>query len=278
MDLHDVAGSFDLDPIYDGYNGRFLFNAHTTPHDDQTSSGSTVRRRSLITEPDTVAPPRRVIKWQNTHWLVGNVNDDSYMGEVIRRNYGLKKSTGTVEMLTPGQAAQGTPGTVFHVNRDYYRDNSDTRTSADWDTMWNVYCPFTEPVTKGMFLRQDGRLMRVRNVYEGLDEFLVAEADQLDTDALQPITFVSTGKPDLVSGVKQEISTAVTAVQTDMAKHFEFRIAADADIKPGDRMLFVAQAVFTPKVGDQFMMQGARWRVLVAQVHRDAWAVHARRQ
>lgn len=277
MDLHAVAGSFDKDPIYDAYTGRLLFLAHTTPHDDQTSSGSTVRRRTLVTQPGTRAPARRVITWQGTQWVVGNANDDSFDGSIIRRNYGLKKSTGLVEMVTPGQAARGAVGTFFHAQREYFRDVADARTSADWDTMWNVYCPLNEPVTKGMFLLHGNSVMRVRNVYEGLDEFLVAEADQFDPDAIQLATFVRTGRPSLVTDQQAPVTLETRVIQTDMAKHYEFRIAADADIKPGDRMLFVDQASLEPKPGDQLTMMGAKWRVMVVAPHRDAWAVQVRR-
>ena len=275
MDITAASSFFDDDPVYDAYTGDLLFYCHTTAHDDHTSSGATARRRTMSTEPSTTPPARRVITLHGEQWVVGINNPDSFAGTVVRRSYGLKKSTGVLAALSPAAACLGQEGPEFHAQREYFRDTQDARTSSDWDLMWNVFCPFNEPVAKGCFLRQGSSLMRVRNVYPSVDEFLIAEADQLDADASQMITFVSTRR-DLVTEAPISVSIPTQAIQTDVMKYYEFRTLGESRLQPGDRTVFVAKSAYTPKVGAEFMMQGAKWRALAVVSEQDAWALHAR--
>lgn len=275
MDIRDAARYFNDDPVYDAYTGALLFYCHTTPHDDHTSSGATARRRSMITAADTVAPARHAVTIYGEAWIVGNSNPDGFQGVQIRRSYGLKKSTGLVDLLTPGQACLGAAGTPFHAHKEYFRDMQEAHTASDWDTMWNIFCPPGEAVTAGVFLRQGGSLMRVRNAYLTMEELIVAETDQLDADALQSATFTS-AVLDLATDSTTETDTPVPVIQTDMAKFFRYRTLAEADLQPGDRTVFVPASSYTPKTGELFLMQGARWRVVTAVPELDSFAVHAR--
>lgn len=277
MDLSIASSFFDNDEVRDAYTGRLLFLAHSMPHDDTTSSGSTVRRKTLVTEPDMRAPARRVISFNGEIWIVGNSNPDSFQGELVRRNFGLKKSSGLFQLLTPGQAASGTPGLRMHAQRDYFRDTTDTQTSSEWDTMWSVYCPFNEPVKKGMYLQLGTTLMRIRNLYPSVDEFLVAEADELDADVRQQVEFIRKGKMDLVSGVAPEESVFVDVLQFEIPKGYSFRVEAEAQTVAGDRSIVLEKADYIPATGATFRMLGAEWRVMSVVPQADSWALHARR-
>jgi len=275
MDIADADSFFDDDPVYDAYTGELLFHCHTTPHDDHTSSGATARRRTMTTINGTVAPARRVVTVYGDAWLVGNSNPDGFQGDLIRRSYGLKKSTGLMAAMSPAMACLGGIGTELHAHKEYYRDNQDMRTSADWDTMWNIFCAPGEPVMKGAFLRQGGVLYRVRNVYPSIEELLVAEADQLDDDAFQGATFTSTTL-DEATDTETASSIATTVIQMDLARCYEFRTLAEADVRPGDRAVFVAKSTLQPPVGAALTMLGARWRVLAVVSSGDAWNLHVR--
>lgn len=277
MEFADAAGFFNDDPVLDGYTDALLFYCHTTSHDDQTSSGATARRRTMTTEVDTVPPARGVVKLYGERWLVSDSNVDSRFGQAVRRSYSLKKSTGAMALLTPGQAATAAAGTTFYAQKEYFRDQANARTEADWDVMWNVFCPLAEAVAKGSFLRQDGVLLRVRNAYPSIDRFRIAEADQFDDDAYQAVTFTSTGAPNLRTGLMDTISLATTAIQTDTQKFYEFRTEGESVQKPGDRTIFVAKIALSPKVGAELTMLGEKWRVLAVVSELDSWALHARR-
>lgn len=275
MEFSAAASYFNQDEVFDAYSDDLLFLGKTTAHDDHTSSGATSRRRTLTTDVDARAPARRVIRWYDSFWLVGNNNVDSFQGEAVRRTFGLKKSTGIMSLLTPGQAATGIAGVQFHAHREYYRDMTDAATSADYDTMWNVFCPFNEPVAKGMFLRQDNTLYRVRNARPSVDEFLIAEADQFDADAVQQAVFTQGAALDFDTGAAPAAVTAMV-IQTDVPKYYVFRNEAESGNKPGDRTVFVAKSAVTPKVGDHLAMLGASWRVVTVASESDSWALRAR--
>jgi hypothetical protein len=275
MDIADVDSYFDDDPVYDAYTGALLFHCHTTPHDDHTSSGATARRRTMTTVPGTAAPARAVVQIHGETWLVGNSNVDSFQGVPIRRSYGLKKSSGLVSALTPGEVCLAAAGTEFHVHKEYFRDTQDAKTSADWDVMWNVFCPPGEPVAKGTFLRQGATLLRVRNAYPSIEDLTIAEADQLDADARQPVTFISSVL-DLVADTRTATSVSTWAIQTDPQKCYQFRTLAESTLQPGDRAVYIAKAAYMPVVGAEFTMQGAKWRALTIVSEQDAWLLHVR--
>lgn len=276
MDFADVAGYFDDDPVYDGYTGELLFYCHTTPHDDQTSSGATARRRTMTTENETTPPARGVVKVYESRWLVSDSNPDAFQGELVRRSYSLKKSTGLMDLLTPGQAAKSGAGLPFYAHKEYFRDQANARTESDWDVMWNVFAAMAEPIVKGSFFRQDGVLFRVRNCYPSVDLFRISEADQLDDDALQAATFTTAGVLNLRTDTLDNFSQAVTVIQTDTQKFYHFRTLGENTQQPGDRTVFVAKEDLTPKVGGELTMLSARWRIVAVVPELDSWACQVR--
>lgn len=276
MKLANASRHFNNDFVYDGYTNSFLFQAHTSAHDDHTSSGATARRRTMRTVPGTTPPARRVVKLGLDYWLVGNSNDDTFNSQTIRRSYGLKKSTGLMSALSPAAACLGNTGTPFHAQIEYYRDLSNPLTESELDTMFNIYCPFQEPITKGTFLRQNNLLYRVRNIYDTVDEYQIAETDGLDADALQTAHFTSNGEVSLVDDLRPMVSITTGVIQTDDLKFYRFRDAAEADRKPGDLAVFVPASALAVQVGAEFDMLGQTWQVRSVQPELDAWALHVR--
>lgn len=277
MDLKDAARYFDKDSVYDGYSGALLFVGHTKPHDDHTSSGATSRRRTLTTLPANAAPARGVVTLYGERWLVGSNNPDTYHGAQIRRNFDLKKSTGLMKLLTPGQACLSGSGTDFYVHKEYFKDMVDPLTTADYDVMWNIFCPLNEAVIKGSFLREGSTIFRVRNAYSTVELLNIAETDQFDSDALQSVTFGANAGFNLITDAPTAAAVTTTVIQTDVPKYYQFRTEQEAERKPGDRTVFVAKSAITPKVSATFTMLGALWRVLAVVSENDAWAMQVRR-
>lgn len=275
MRFSDISAYFDKDPVYDAYTGALLFTCHTSAHDDHTSSGSTSRRRTMTTSEGIAIPPRRAVVLYGEAWIVGNSNPDHFQGVAVRRSHDLKKSTGLMELLTPGQACLGGAGPQFHAHREYYRDSVDTRSSADWDVMWNIYHAPGEGVMEGKFLRQDGILYRARTTRDSVEQYDITAADQLDADTMQSAEFTSQQR-SLVTEQPVGAPITVQVIQTDLTKFFEFRTQGESKVQPGDRTIFVAQSAHTPKVGAEFTMQNLRWRVLAVVPELDAYALHVR--
>lgn len=272
MDFANAATYFDNDAIFDAYTDEFLFTARTTAHDDHTSSGSTSRRRTLIAPVDAILPARRAIRWYDSHWLVGGDNADGFGGQEVRRNFGLKKSSGLMTRMTAGGVLQPNP---FHAHKEYFRDMTDALTSSDMDVMWNVFCPMGEPIAKSGFLTQGDTVFKIRNVYQSADDFLVAEADQLDVDALQSAIFTGPAAMEFTTGAAPG-TTTVAVIQTDASKFYQFRSEGEAGTKPGDRVLFVLRTAFNPVVGGFVRMLGLNWHIVTRVTEGDAWALKIR--
>lgn len=276
MDIADAATYFDEDQVLDGYSGAVLFLGHTMPHDDSTSSGATSRRRTLSAGAAAAAPARGVITLYGERWLISANNVDSFRGSNVRQNFDLKKSTGLMAKLTPAQACNSAVGTEFYAHKQYFRDMENGRTEAEWDTMWNIFCPASESVDKGDFLRQGSILYRVRNSYPTVEGPTIAEVDQLDNDALAAVVFTRS-TVNLTTDTQTTTSVSAVGVQTDQMKFYRFRTPAEAlTAKPGDRTVFVPKASVTPAPGHKFTMLGATWTVLAVVSEDDAWALHAR--
>lgn len=276
MRMRNISKLFNNDKIYDGYDDTYLFDAHTTAHDDKTSSGATARRRIMRTAPETVPPARRVIRLYDNYWIVGNSNLDSYSSEGIRRSYGLKQSTGLMALLTPAGAVTAAQGTPLHTQKEFYRDTVNPTTESDLSTFYNIFCPFTEPVTVGSFLRQGAALYRVRNVYPTVDQYLVAESDEFDADALTVAHFTANGPRDLVTDKVTVVDIAVPALQFEDVKFYRFADEAEAGRKPGDKAVFVPASAITVSVGAKFTMLGQRWVVASVAHELDVLALQVR--
>ncbi len=276
MRLKNISKHFNKDKVYDGYSNAYLFLAHNSAHDDHSSSGATSRRRTMRTVPGTAPPARNVVKIYADYWLVGAFNTDAYDGAEVRQKYDLKKSTGLMTLLSPAAACAGSAGTDFHAQKEFYRDVPNPLTESDLDTMYNIFCPANETVTKGAFLRQAGRLYRVRNPYATVDGYIVAETDQLDPDALQTVVFTTNGARDLATDKRPVISTSVQVIQTDDSKFYRFADEVESDRKPGDRTVFSPTAALAVKVGATLTMLSSHWQVIAMATELDALALRVR--
>lgn len=276
MDFADVTSFFNNDPVHDAYTGDFLFYCHSKAHNDQTSAGATIRRRTMTTTPETVLPARQVVNLLGDAWLVGTSNVDGFQGDAVRRSWGLKRSTGLMSLLSPAEACAGADGTAMHVQKEFFKDIGNPRDSSSWDSLWNVHVPPGEPAERGKFLREGSTLYRIRNQYMDIDGLRVLEADEFESDALQSATFTTTGDLNLVTDKLETISITLPVIQTDSLKFYRYRTQAESDTKPGDRVVFVSAASFAPTPNSELTMMGSRWRVLSAIIDGDARVLRVR--
>lgn len=277
MKLRNVSRYFQRTSVYDGYTAALLFKAHLKSFDDRTSSGATSRRRTMTTDITYSAPARRVVQVEGEYWILGNSNLDTFDGSQVRKTFGMKKATDLATYRTPGQAALASGGSTLYIQREFYRDMTNPTTESEQDTQWNVFCPFTETVQVGRFFLYGSRLCRIRNVYGTVDEYLVAEADQLDEDTRQAVTFTTTGAYNLVTEAETAANISTYVIQTDVQKFYRFVDEAEAVAKPGDRTIFVAKSAVAANVGAKFTMLGYTWQVVTVQSEQDAWACRVRR-
>lgn len=221
-------------------------------------------------------PSRRAVRIDDSYWIVGNANLDSFNGRPVRKSYGLKKATGLMTRLTPGHAALGNPGYDFYAQKDFFKDTTNALTQSDLGVMWNVFCPFDEALARGQFLRQDGRLFRIRNLYPTVDEYMIAEADELEPDALQIATFTLNGKLDIATDTYPTTTVVTQVIQTDPDKFYRYRDDTELTRQAGDIAVFAAQSALTVTTGAEFTMLGRAWRATLVQPEYDSWAILAR--
>lgn len=275
MKLANVVRHFSKEKVFDAYTGAYLFSGHMLAPAAHVS-GDTFRRHTMSTVDGITPPARGAVSVLGDYWLIGNSNPDGFKGSVVRRNHSLKKSSGLLNLLTPAQACLSATGLPMHVYKEYYRDTTNAQSDAEFSTMWSLHCSINEATAEGSFFRDGASLLRVRNIYPIQEGFNIAETDVLDPDALQPVTFTSTGKVDLVTDLPTAMSVMTTVIQTDSSKFYVFATEAQDPRKPGDRTVFVAKSALTPAQGMTFRMLGQVWRVLALTSERDAWALHAR--
>lgn len=269
------AQRFSNTPIYDAYTGALLYYGRLASHDDHSSSGATSRRRTLTTDPDTVAPPRAAVQTLGDFWLVGTSNIDHYKGAPIRRSYDLKKATDLANVLSPAEAALGQVGTQAYIRREWYRDQLDAVTSAEYDTMWNVFISASEAPARGLYLRTDDGLLRIRNSYLAQELLWIAECDQLDDGPLAAAWLRKIYNP--VTDTDTDAPTAVSVLRLDMAKFYRHEVASDAGYQPGDTMFMMPKSQGTPVIGDSIEVGGIEYRILTIKSESDVWALKSRR-
>lgn len=275
--MTDVARYFDREEAYDGYTGALLFYCQFSSFDDKSADGSTSRRRTLSVSDAVEIPARRCIELQTQRWLIGNGNDDSFLGKRMRQSFGMKRVTDLATIMTPAQACNpaGT-GTAAYAQLEYFKDTVNSLNDSGYDTFWNTYFAPDEPVLSGSFLKIGTRMLRVRQRYTPVEGLLTAQSDELDADWSQSITFTSNGTYSPITDALTTISTAVNAVQTDLSKFYKWQTASDADTQAGDKVVFVPAASITPLVGAVFTMASRSWRVLSVVAEADSWALHVR--
>jgi hypothetical protein len=277
MEFSAVASYFNNDPVYDAYTGAYLFNCHSKANTDQTSAGATIRRRSMTTTVDVTAPARGVITLLGEPWLVGNSTVDSFQGVEVRRVWDIKRGTSALEMLTPAQACADAEGVGLYAQKELYKDSGNPKAYSDWDPLWSISVARAEADgARGKFLREGTKLYRIRGTYAEINGLAVLEADELDADARQDATFITTGRLDLQTDKLEVISNTLPVVQADSLKFYRYRVQAEADNQPGDRVVFVAAASIAPVPNSELTMMGMRWRVLTTIVEQDARVLRVR--
>ena len=277
MRMRDVARYFDKEKIYDGYTGRLIFRGQLGEFNDASSVGSTLRRRVLSLAPNLEVPTRRCLKIGSQYWLAGIGLTDTFQGEDTRKTYNLRKATSYFEILTAAQACSATlSSSLAYGYEEYEKDTTNAATDSEYSTFWNVFFAPGEPVRQGSFLRVGSRLLHVRQAYVSAEDLKLAQTDELDSDAVQAAVFTGTGAYDPITDTLSGAATAAQVLQIEAAKFYRWRQWAEADLRPGDRSVFVPLATVTPKVSSQFTMSGKTWRVVSLQPEFDTWAIHAR--
>ena len=273
----DIASHFDDVSVYDAYTDAFAFQAQFNTFDESSTDGSIVKKRTMSTRPGLVVPARRVIKFVDEVWIVGDGNTDAFQDTKVRSAYWLKKATEVSSILTPAQACSGAAGTSLYVHRAYLKDVVNSGSDSEYDPFWNFYISQTEVTGKGYFFKAGGVLYRVRATpHLDLNGLILAACDELDAGSevsvlvagqtYNPVTDTYSGTPVTVGGLL-----------FDMYKNYKLETGADPKMHSGDMTLLVPNTAAI-NVGASLTISGQRWQVISKTEDVDAWNLHVRRQ
>lgn len=286
MKLANAAKYFDRDSVYDGYTGKCLFKAQFSSYEGSQPDGSFQRRRVISLASNLSVPLRRVIKVYSDRWVTGVPVEDGWAGKTIRKTAACKLVTDAFNLLTPGQAALRTAGTLVYGYAEYSKDTVNTPTDSEYDPQYLV--ALGEKVADGMFLKSSDKYLRIRTAYaeaSGFEHFLCDEiaytygGDYQDGELFGrncevDVTF--SGEYDPVADTDASgIST--TGILLDMYKMYRYNTQADHKNSPGDMTLVISKTVGTPNVGSTATIGQIKWQVMGFTAWQDAWNLHLRR-
>lgn len=275
MRLHNVARYFDNETVKDGYSGAVLFKAQVRNVNDSSSTGATLRRRTMSLAANLSVPTRRCIALGSQKWIAGLPLIDTFQGKDIRKTYNLKSATNLLKILTPGQVCANEVGTDAYGHEEYFKDTMNAQADSELDTFWNVFLAPNEPCSQGKFLRVGSRLLRARQTYRSPEDLLVAQSDELDSDWSQVATFTELGTYNPITETYNGVPVVVNTIQVDVTKFYRWRLLAESEVQPGDRAVFAPLTV-TPLAGRNLTMLGRTWVIRSVQPESDAWALHVR--
>jgi len=276
MRLKDAARRFNDVVAYDAYTDEEVFRCAYTTFNDHSADGSTIRRRTMHLPEGTTIPTRGCIKLGDEVWIVGTGSPDFFGGSIARVAYSIKKSTDFARIGTPGQAILETTPTQLFLQKEFFNDNYDKNTKSDTNITWYVYLAESETVQTGMIIVTPTIKLRVRKDYMPAENLRIVECDELDSDAVQSVTFFQNDVYDPLLDTYTIITTPATVLAISYNQLYRLHTAADAKYEQGDKSVLVPKSVVTPVTGSQFTMFGTSWRVLTVQSELDCWLLHAR--
>ena len=276
MRLADAAAHFDNTLCADAFAPTTQFYGQLDLYDDSRRDGSTVVRRILSVAPSVAIPARRALTIDGEQWLVGGFQADSFAGSAVRHKYVLHRADGAATIQSVAQALS-TGGTPTYGAKLWVKDFKEVDVSSKLFAFVNIYLPTPETVVEGQLIALGGRLHFVRNTFVSAAGFLVAESDELASDALTTGSYaVATYAPatdtnTLAAGV------AVNVLQTRYQDDYRYQNQVEPRFKEGDIKAFVTKAaIATAKSGDQLTIGATAWLVHSVLDEGTSWGLHLR--
>lgn len=277
MRLANAANYFEDTLLRDPYTNAGLFRG-SVQIDSSTGGSSLARRHALCLPHGVTVPTRRAVKFHNEVWVIGDPVRDMMFGIPIKVNYMAVKGTDLMTIKTPGQAALGTtvgPVSAWAQN-SYLKSTVNNLTDSQYDSQYECFFAHTEAVNKGSFLiGPDGRSYYVRNTHVTVENFRVAEIDQLDQATPLALVF-ETGAYDPIADTFSAANVNTTGMLVDMYKLYKYDTQSDPINKPGDYTLVVAQSAITPQAGKSVIFSSRTWRIHAVDANGDGWNCHVR--
>lgn len=275
MRLADAASYFDKTLCVDATATGTTFYGQLDLFDESKRDGVTVSRRVLSVSPSVVIPASRVITVAGEQWIVGTHQADQFAGAAVRDKYILHRALGVATVKTFGQALS-TGGTDTYAGKLWVKDFKEPEQSSGLEGFFNVYLPQGTTVAVGNLILLGARLHSVRNSFLSAAGFLIAESNELPSDAVvsasyAAIVYVPSTDAETLT------STAVSLLRMRFQDHFVNLSASAPKPQPGDFMGFVRKAVIaTAAAGAKVTIGSTVYRVVTVSDEGDSWGLHLR--
>lgn len=279
MKLSTVSKYFDRETFYDSYQLSTSFKGQLNTFSDVVSSGRAQSRRVLSVAENVNIPTRRTIQsFSGTTFLVGEVEEDYFFDEVVRKKYPVIPVGTQAVIRTVAEVLAGTGGsTDVYIKLDFMDTTKLLQETSDKHLVGLVTISSYEDVSHDQVLLDGSKYYRVlSDSYVDGAGFQVAPVLRIG----QPLyTVTYTTKSATYNPVTDTHSTvAITNVPIFMERaleEFDFTRLDFAKIEPGDKLIHVLKAdVTTASVGDS-MSHG--YEVIHVVDDNLTWKLHCRK-
>lgn len=280
MKLNKVASYFDTVVAADQYHLPTRIKGQLDLFDESKRDGVTVLRRTFSCASGTRIPTRRTLTFADKVWLVGNSHPDMFCNDVIRDRFVIQEARFCTRLQTAAEVLTD-KGYALWCDRTWVADVKEYIHTDELQSRYVLAFSRCEPVVQDRFVCVDGLYYLLRNTYESAAGFLLAEANELEPDAIQDVQFLGQGAYDPITETHTAgaplplIKAIVTTAFDDYAHKFEYSAKAEnGDI----RLRVLRSALPLPQVGQKVTVRDELWNVLTFQ-RRDlsTWTLHLRR-
>lgn len=276
MRLKNVAKRFDNTTCVDAYSAT-TFKAQIEPLQIYSIDGAKVKRRVLSAAPEITIPARRTISIDGQVYLVGDDTPDQWADETLRVNYVLHGADHLATIRTIPEALADAAGFTAWAARDWSRDETDSRESAERINQYHIFFSRTEPVPDEAVLELDGRTYFVLAVHRSISGFHDALSNEVPGPAYETIAF-GTRTYDPITDTYTDSLTNVRVLRLRWQEAFRYLTRASADFERGDSILMMLKAGNpTPKASDTLALSDGTFKVVSLLDEGAHYSLHVRR-
>lgn len=276
MDLADVAGYFDDTVFRDAYGGYQTFTGQIDPFLLYTVDGAKVKRRSASVVPGTVFPPRRAVTVGRQVYIIGDETDDQFVGDNIRTNFVMFGADFLATVRSIPEALADAPGLQAWCSRDWNKDTTDSRDSAERISQYHIFFSRTEPIPRQAVIELDGETYFVQETHRAISGFTDALSNELAGPVFETIDY-GTRVYNPITDTYSDTPNSVRVLRLRWQEAFRYLTRASTDYERGDQILMMLKAgTPSPKAGDAVNLHDGTFRIISHLDEGTHWSLHVR--
>ena len=276
MRLKNASRLFDKTVFTDAY-GTVTFKGQLDPFDFFKLDGAAVKRRALSTAPGVTIPARRTIKADDQVYLVGDQTPDHWAGSKIRNRYVLHGADYLAQVRTVAEALADAAGLTAWVSRDWNKDTTDSRVSAENISQYHMFFSSAEDVPdESVLTLSDGRNYLVQGTHRALSGFTDALANEIPEPVFETVSFADRTY-DPVADSFSSVTNNVRVMRIRWQEAFQYLSRASVEFERGDCLVFIPKGIVSPSANDTVPLSDGTWRVVSSIDNGTFYRVHLRR-